>query len=82
MNQFQELEIIANSLPPGSSLEMTPDGFQIRSSHAPDPATAPRLDADGDPMLDDNGNPIVDTLPWIMDGLETLDSYKQRTGVV
>ena len=77
MNQNDELQLIATTFSPGDYFEQTESGMQIRSSHAPDPASEPLLDADGQPVLDSEGNPVVQAHPWLLDGLTTLDSWKQ-----
>ena len=44
MNQNDELQLLATTFAPGDYFEQTESGMQIRSSHAPDPATEPILD--------------------------------------
>ena len=82
MNQNDELQLIATTFAPGDYFEQTESGMQIRSSHAPDPATEPLLDAEGLPVVDAEGSPVLQAHPWILDGLTTLDSWKQAHQLV
>jgi hypothetical protein len=59
MNQFDELEIMAQHFADGDYFKSTPDGFVIQHMVAPNPPTVPHM-AEPLPILDAEGNPILD----------------------
>lgn len=83
MNQIDEMQAIAATLPPGACFEQTPaDGLQIRFYNPPSPVQGPLLDSDGNAVLDPEGNQVMVDLPWVPANLETFDSYKKRMKIL
>ena len=78
ISERDEIQTIIAMMPPTSYLSRNVEGnMGIQNLIVPDPATAPRLDSEGNPVLDENGEAIVDTLPLVLGEWISFEDFKK-----
>ena len=78
MSQFTDLATLASTLGKYDQILGSTTGTYIQYWVQPDPAQAPVVDTEGNPMRDSSGEILMMDLPWIMGHTETLDAAFQR----